>query len=271
MNEVNHIYLKGATCLVKHAWIHGKLFDTKHGYPVMKTHDEEKVFGELYEVTDKQLAAIDLLEVSKAAVPGNLYERKKVTIYNDDGIIEEALAYTTGRSLADSTDVIPFGNWRVYQYIRKRPIYYFAYGSCMDDRRFKLAKVDQHFRKVIGSGKLHDYGFRFSRNSKDGGKADIILASNEFVEGVIYEVPMEAVDYLYEREGVYVEAYRPLIVSVNMNDGRNVEVLTFIGITKSKETMPTEVYADEILTGANKLLSASYIEGLRRRINHLMN
>ncbi|WP_087971463.1 gamma-glutamylcyclotransferase [Oceanobacillus rekensis] len=268
-NEVNHMYLKGALCLVKHAWIYGKLFDTKHGYPVMKEHNEEKVYGELYEVTDTQLAAIDRLEGFELVGSDNLYEKKKVTVYDDIGEITEALTYTTGRSLADSTDVIPYGDWRVYQYLREGAIYYFAYGSCMDDRRFKLAKVDQHFRKVIGSGKLHNYGFRFSRNSKDGGKADIIVANSEFVEGIIYEIPIEAVDYLYEREGVYVEAYRPMIVSVNMNDGRNVEVLTFIGITKSIETKPTEVYADEILTGAGKLLSATYIEGLRRRVNLL--
>jgi gamma-glutamylcyclotransferase (GGCT)/AIG2-like uncharacterized protein YtfP/cation transport regulator ChaC len=269
-NEDNHTYLEGAACLVKQAWVYGKLFDTKHGYPVMKEHNEEKVFGELYEVTDNQLTAIDHLEGFQTGNSDNLYERKKVTVYDDNGEVSEALTYTTGRSLADSTDVIPFGDWRVYRYVREETIYYFAYGSCMDDRRFKLAKVDQHFRKVIGSGRLQGYGFRFSRSSKDGGKADLIVENSEFVEGIIYEVPIEAVDYLYEREGVYVEAYRPVIVSVYMNDGRNVDVLTFIGITKSKESKPTDVYADEILTGADKLLSTSYVEGLRRRINLLI-
>ncbi|MGJ9460515.1 gamma-glutamylcyclotransferase [Oceanobacillus sp. CF4.6] len=272
INESNYEYLQGSTRLKNQVWIHGKLFYTKFGYPVMKEHEHsnEKVYGELYEVNEEQLVAIDQLEGFREGQPDNLFERKIVTVYDETGESTEALTYITGRSLADSTDVIPFGDWKVYQYVRKGPIYYFAYGSCMDDRRFKLAKVDRYFSNVIGSGILQDYGFRFSRSSKDGGKADLILSPGELVEGVIYEVPMEAVDYLYEREGVYIEAYRPAIVTLEMPGGRNIEGLTFIGIDKSEESKPTQLYADEILTGAGKLLSSSYIEGLRQRIDLLL-
>ncbi|WP_067730340.1 gamma-glutamylcyclotransferase [Oceanobacillus damuensis] len=270
MQEENCSYLKNAKCLHDQTWIYGKLYDTNKGYPVMKENNVEKVYGELYEVSDEQLAAIDRLEGYREGGSDNLYERKLVAVFDDFGPVAEALTYITGRSLADSTDVIPFGDWKVYRYMRKGEIYYFAYGSCMDDRRFKLAKVDQYFSNIIGSGRLDGYGFRFSRSTKDGGKADLIVSPDEFVEGVIYRLPMEGVDYLYEREGVYVEAYRPLIETVSTVDGTDIDVLTFIGIAKSDETKPTEVYADEILTGAEKLLSGSYIEGLRKRIGHLM-
>ncbi|MFC4023022.1 gamma-glutamylcyclotransferase [Oceanobacillus longus] len=269
INENNHNYLQGSTRLQNQVWIYGKLFDTKFGYPVMKEHNNEKVYGELYEVNEEQLVAINQLEGYEGQ-PDNLFERKMVTVYDETGKVTEALTYITGRSLADSTDVIPFGDWKVYQYVRKGPMYYFAYGSCMDDRRFKLAKVDRYFSNVIGCGILQDYGFRFSRSSKDGGKADLIRSPGELVEGAIYQVPMEAVDYLYEREGVYIEAYRPAIVTLETSGGRNVEALTFIGIDKSEETKPTQLYADEILTGAGKLLSSSYIEGLRQRIGLLL-
>ncbi|WP_249869632.1 gamma-glutamylcyclotransferase family protein [Oceanobacillus saliphilus] len=269
-NEGNHKYLEGAKCLRGQAWIYGELFDTNKGYPVMKESNTEKVCGELFEVTDRQLAAIDRLEGYRGEASDNLYERKRVTVFDDSGSVMEAFTYVAGKSQDGSTDVIPFGDWKVYRYLRQGEIYYFAYGSCMDNRRFKLAKVDHYFCNNIGSGKLAEYGFRFSRSTKDGGKADIIVSSDEHVEGVIYRVPMEAVDYLYEREGVYVQAYRPLIVSVSTNEGKVIDALTFMGVTKSDETKPTVIYAGEILTGAKKFLSTSYIEGLQKKIDLLM-
>ncbi|WP_337020215.1 gamma-glutamylcyclotransferase [Oceanobacillus massiliensis] len=269
-NESNDTYLKDTNCELDQAWVYGELFDTNRGFPVMKESDIQKVYGELYTVTDEQLASIDSLEGYRKDGADNLYERKMVTVHDERGRFCEAITYIAGSSFGDSQENIPTWDWKVYRYLKRETMYYFAYGSCMDNRRFKLANVDQHFNNIIGRGKLTGFGFRFSRSSNDGAKADIVLAAGENVEGFIYEVPVAAVDYLYEREGVFIGLYRPSIVPVSMIDGRQIEVLTFIGIDKSDESKPTEVYADEILTGAKRLLSNTYVEGLSQRIKGLM-
>lgn len=267
-NEINHYYLKDAVCLYKQAWIYGKLFDTKNSFPVMKENKHEKIYGEVYRVTDKLLHALNELEGYQGNASDNLYEQKMVTVFLDNGRKLEALTYIAGRSLTDSVDAILPGDWKVHRYLRKDCIYYFAYGSCMDDERFRLAKVDDYFTAKVGRGILKDHGFRFSRTSMDGGKADIIESAEEVVEGIVYHVPMEAIDYLYEREGVYVNAYRPAVVQISVN-GASLEAITFIGTEKSKETRPSDLYGKEIIRGAKGILSEPYIKKIEQRIKKL--
>ncbi|GAB3066426.1 gamma-glutamylcyclotransferase [Virgibacillus ainsalahensis] len=262
--ERNHSLLKDAICRYQHAWIYGKLFDTNRGYPVMKQDDKVKIYGEIYEVTGEQLKQINKLEGYKET------ERTAATAYNDMNEALQVVTYTTRVTPANSNKVVPFGNWKVYNYLKHEKIFYFAYGSCMDDERFKLAKVDKYFKAITGRGVLDDHGFRFTRDSSDGGKADLIESRGEIVEGVVYKVPLEAVDYLYEREGVYSNAYRPAIVQLKLHDGEIIEAITFIGVSKSKETKPTNRYATEIIRGARGVLSQNYIKQLDRRINQLM-
>ncbi|WP_165769108.1 gamma-glutamylcyclotransferase [Virgibacillus profundi] len=268
-NEKNHHYLNKAVCLYEQAWIHGKLFDTKKGYPVMKEVNGEKIYGEVYQVSDEQLATINQLEGYTEDGPNNLYERKTVTVHVDNEKKLEAITYITGKSLADSNLTIPFGDWKVYQYLKNKPLYYFAYGSCMDDDRFKLANVQHYFQSVSGKGVLDNHGFRFSRSSSDGGKADIIESPGEIIEGVVYKILVDAMDYLYEREGVFVNAYRPAVVSLQLNNSEIIEAITFIGTEKADETKPTIKYATEIIRGAEGILSDHYIEKLKQRINKL--
>lgn len=268
-NERNHHYLKDAVCLFEESWIYGRLFDTRNGYPVMKESEKDKIYGEVYSVTEEQLGLINELEGYSENGSNNLYERKMVTAFTDSGSNLEALTYITDRSLADSIDAIPLGDWKVYQYLKNESLYYFAYGSCMDDERFRIANAEGYFSIKAGRGVLKNHGFRFSRSSSDGGKADIIESAGEVVEGLVYKIPLEALDYLYKREGVYVNAYRPAIVQVELNKGERVEAITFIGIEKSEETPPTELYATEIIRGAKGILSESYIKRIRQRLESL--
>ncbi|WP_197046601.1 gamma-glutamylcyclotransferase [Oceanobacillus salinisoli] len=269
--ERNHHYLNKAKLIIRNAWIYGKLFDTNEGYPVMKQDEKKRTFGSVYEVTDTQLEQINELEGYKEKQKNNLYERVKVNVYNDKEQSIAAITYVSGALLQHASDEIEHGNWKVYNYLKKNSIHYFAYGSCMDDERFRIANVDPYFQDITGKGILTDYGFRFSRISSDGGKADIIESDGEIVEGIIYQVPHEAVDYLYKREGVYHQAYRPAIVTVQFNEGDFLDALTFIGVKKSEETKPTHRYATEIIRGASGILSESYIDKLKERINQFSN
>src|SRR5699024_10352394 len=123
---------------------------------------------------------------------------------------------------------------------------------------------------VLGKGILYDYHMQFSVDTADGGKADIKECTKALTEGIIYKIPMEAVDYLYKREGVYTQKYRLAVVSVFFNETL-YEVLTFIGNNKQPETAPTELYATEILRGAAGTLSDAYIQQIHDKISNLMS
>ncbi|MFC3038869.1 gamma-glutamylcyclotransferase [Virgibacillus xinjiangensis] len=261
--EELHERLKGADCVSLHAWVYGKLEDTGNGWPLLKEDPLQRVYGEMYKVTIDQLQTIR----TDSSIGGLI----EWTAYNDRAQSFEVIVPLYKDAVRETARSIPLGDWKVYRYLMREDLFYFAYGSCMDDERFKLAKVDQHFNDSIGKALLHNHGFRLSRSSNDGGKADIIESFGEQVEGIVYKVPMEAIDYLYQREGVYSNAYRPAVVQVELKSGQIVDTLTFIGMEKQKETAPTPKYAEEILRGAEGILSGGYIDGLRRRLLNLLN
>lgn len=266
--ESNHHFLQSASCLLKQAWVHGELFDTDCGYPVMKSHDIEKVIGEVYEVSSSVLASINELEGYQMNGTNNLYERITLDVYNDKGESIKAITYINGRSLSKATNKIAFGDWKVYNYLQKDKLLYYAYGSCMDDERFKKANVDHYFLDVKGMGLLEEHGLRFSHSTADGGKADIVEAEHEHVEGKVYQVSNQAIDYLYKREGVFTNSYRPAVVTVTI-DGHRTEVLTFIVIDKNPETPPSILYKTEIIRGGTGFLGKGYLENITSRMNKL--
>ncbi|XKF67427.1 gamma-glutamylcyclotransferase [Virgibacillus necropolis] len=212
---------------------------------------------------------MDQLEGYVESDPENLYDREYVSVFNDKGLELEALAYFGGESLLASDDWIETGDWNVHTYLKQKIILYFAYGSCMDNERFILRGVDHHFNNAVGCGLLDEYELQFSRSSNDGGKADIVENGHEKVEGKVYQVPLEAISYLYKREGVFVNAYRPTIINVFIN-GENMRAITFIGTQKETETAPTVNYATEIIRGSKEFLSDSYVDKLRKKINLLL-
>lgn len=270
--ERNAYYLNGANCLYENAWVSGTLYDTKRGYPVLFLNGLEnltnKVYGEIYDVNRDTLKTMDILEGYVEGGAENVYERTVIKAHTDEGALDDVIIYVAGSTLQHCQKVIPLGDWNVYTYLKKTELYYFAYGSCMDNERFKQAEVDHHFTDIVGRGVLHDYRMQFTRSTSDGGKADITGCTDAITEGVVYKVPLEAVDYLYKREGVYIQGYRPAIVSVSC-DEKEYEVLTFIGLDKQTETSPTDLYATEIIRGGTGLLSETYIEKLKHKIETL--
>lgn len=268
--ERNYFYLKDAIRISKQCWIDGSLYDTGNGYPViLKDKSADQVYGELYDVTAEQLNKIDQLEGYAETDTDNLYERENVIVVNDKGKRERALTYFGGKRLVDSKDKITTGDWNVHRYLKQADLLYFAYGSCMDNERFTLQGVDHHFKHVVGRGILDGYELQFSRNSTDGGKADIVENKEAKVEGKVYQVPFDAITYLYKREGVYGNVYRPIIIDCFIN-GVNKQAITFIGTKKEDETTPTVTYATEIIRGSRGFLSDYYVDKLQSKINFLL-
>lgn len=267
--EVNHRFLESAVCIAEQSWTFGELYDSNYGYPAIKQASSTRVYGELYSITEKQLVELDELEGYSESGKNNLYERIIQTIHTDQGT-HEAYVYIANKSNLLKRE-IPNGDWKEYILLsrQKDSVLYFAYGSCMDRERFKEAEVDHYFKKILGLGVLPNYSLRFTQKSSlDGmGRADI-AEEGGIVEGKVYEIPVKVLkEYLYGREGA-PNAYRPTFVTVDVN-GKNVQALTFVVVKKQAETAPPDVYAEEILRGANGFLSADYISKLKSHINSL--
>ncbi|MBM7702262.1 gamma-glutamylcyclotransferase [Metabacillus iocasae] len=264
--ESNHDLLKDAHLVAEQAYTQGALYDSGRGYPAMTTGDGV-VYGELYEVNDLELKALDQLEGYKAGSPTNEYERIIQSIKTDVSTIE-AIVYVVNEASSLCETRIPGGDWRVWNFDTAGQTLYFAYGSCMDTERFTLQGVVQHFTDLLGAGKLPRYTLRFNYHRPDGGRADIVEEGGE-VEGKLYRVPQEAVEYLYMREGVETNTYRPALISVEHNGEMLHDVLTFLVMDKQEELAPPDHYATEILRGGTGTLSEAYMKRVKAHIERL--
>jgi gamma-glutamylcyclotransferase (GGCT)/AIG2-like uncharacterized protein YtfP/cation transport regulator ChaC len=266
-HERNHHFLKDAIRVAEQAWTYGELFDTHLGYPMLKASNTKKVYGEVYEISEVQLKEIDILEDYQEGSSENLYERVLQSVFIDTKTIQ-AYVYLSEKSC---NQVIPSGDWKIHHLLKSRPqtFYYFAYGSCMDIERFKLAKVDHLFEKVTGAGVLEGYTMKYLFSTSDGGRADIIEDGGQ-TEGIVYEAPFAAIDYLFKREGYHIGMYRATFVDVVVGNELLKDVLTFHVYEKTEaELAPPEHYAVEILRGSKNRLSSSYYLQLLQQLENL--
>ncbi|MDQ0156669.1 gamma-glutamylcyclotransferase [Robertmurraya andreesenii] len=266
-HEKNHDKLKAARVLAEQAWVYGELFDTGLGYPVMRKSNEKKVYGELYEIDDEILKELDWLEGYEPENEDHLYERMEVEVYTDFNRTR-AITYVENRAIAK--EAISSGDWKLHQLMKSKPnkLYYFAYGSCMDVERFQKANVDHFFQAVVGACRLDGYSMKYLFSVADGGRADII-EDGGVVEGILYEVPLEAVEYLFEREGFYTGWYRATFVDVTVDEQEYNDVLTFHVYDKKAEQAPPAHYAEEILRGSKGRVSEAYYNKLVAELKRL--
>ncbi|SDY91336.1 Cation transport regulator ChaC [Evansella caseinilytica] len=264
--EANHDLLSPATLIASQAWVTGELFDTGEGYPAMVDSSDEssEVYGEIYEVNNEQLTALDVLEGYAPAGTNHLYERKKRMIYTDKQAVEAYVYIIAQENQHMLARKIACGDWRIHRWLKMQPerFFYFAYGSCMDNERFMTDGVAEMFTDIIGCSAAKGYDFCFSRHSDDGGRADI-KEGDGTVEGVMYLLPFAAAEYLYKREGVNANVYRPALLELPINE-TSVEALTFTVKNKQPDLAPPDHYAIEILRGASRHLSSAYYEFLKQ-------
>jgi gamma-glutamylcyclotransferase (GGCT)/AIG2-like uncharacterized protein YtfP/cation transport regulator ChaC len=278
MYEENDVLLKKSKLISRQCWTKGVLADTGLGYPaIIKEYEGESdesitdpyVYGELYKVSPDVLEKLDELEGYYDSGGNNLYDRIIQTVYSDIGTFK-AYVYIWADQNVKEFPLIPLGDWKYKHLNQKEQILYFAYGSCMDAYRFKLCKVDDLFQDVIGRGLLLGYSFRFTRKAHDGGRADIVECKNSLVgkvEGKVYRICHDALDYLHVREGVVNGIYRPTFVDLVVDNEIKRDVLTFVVIDKQEETKPPQWYVEELLRGAKECGSDSYYKWLERYVN----
>jgi len=288
-HEANAHLLDKALRIAEQAWVYGTLYDTGDGYPALVPAEPgadkcSKVYGELYRVTKRQLDILDELEGYEAGGNDNLYERVVETVYTDGGAYE-AYTYVFPSERAHGLQPIAWGDWKCHLRLPQPSIvsnplsgggdleqswHYFAYGSCMDMERFVAHGVVDLFQNVVGRGVLKGYDLSFThRSNVDGlGRADM-LEKGGVVEGKVYCISRAALDYLYVREGVAQRVYRPTFVDVEV-EGRVIrDVLTFVVVNKTEETPPSDEYAEELIRGAQTVVSSEYYQQLVEKIGRL--
>jgi gamma-glutamylcyclotransferase (GGCT)/AIG2-like uncharacterized protein YtfP/cation transport regulator ChaC len=263
-NQKYHYYLEDSKLISEQAWIKGELYDTGEGYPAVK-EGNDRVFGEIYEINQNVLESIDDLEDYKENNDNNLYMRQVTEAQTDKGTVD--VIYYTGFQPSLFKNYVPSGDWTLHIFMEKKPesLLYFAFGSCMDLERFNLAGVGHHFQEPLGKGILNGYSMKYTFIVEDGGRGDII-EDGGITEGVVYRLPFEAVNYLYEREGVVPGWYRAALVNIKVNDILIPNVLTFIVNHRGEETRPPAHYAREILRGSKPYVSQEYHRKLKKQL-----
>lgn len=274
-HQYYHGLLEGSERLAEQCWTAGRLYDTGYGYPALVEDDEGRVYGEVYRVTDEVLARLDELEGYFGPGRKNEYDRVIHTVHGDKGTWK-AYVYVYGR-LQKHMPEIAEGDWSVYTWIKGgrgghegSSLLYFAYGSCMDEERIRQGGAWERFQGYRpGERKtravLENYRLAFTAFRSDGGRADIVECPGEKVEGILYRIDDAAWSYLLGREGAWPinggqgrPLYRPTLVDVAV-DGERVPALTFTVVDKQEETAPPLHYVEEIIRGAQGILSPQYL------------
>ncbi len=147
---------------------------------------------------------------------------------------------------------------------------YFAYGSCVNVDSFKDTMQDADFN-ICGVGRLSGYRLAFTRQSKTwgGGVLDIIESADDYVLGVFYDIPDEAISALDKREGA-PRCYRRedgFIVELGFEQ---VEVFAYTVVDKIfPEKQPTIDYFNMVYRGMVHRFPAEYVN--RYLIDHCNN
>lgn len=262
-HEPNHFYLTSAKCIAEQAWTHGRLYRVDW-YPALVPGGEKLVYGELYQIDDDTLERIDELEGYEEGRENNEFQRIKQTVFFDRGSVE-AYVYVYTSQQAKSCPLVVRNDWKCERYLSADELYYFAYGSCMDQQRFIDYGVHHLFQDIVGRGIVPGYSLRYTRKSVDGGRADMMEIGG-VVEGKVYRINQEALQYLYEREGAVRAGgvYRPTFVDGQIEAQPHQNMLTFVVARKEEETAPPDHYIEEIVRGSYGFVSSEYFEQLEK-------
>ena len=101
-------------------------------------------------------------------------------------------------------------------------------------------------------------------------RADIVETGGQ-VEGKVYEVTTDSLDYLYRREGVGIGCYRPALIDVSLDGKQFKNVLTFVVVDKEAETAPPKHYINEIFRGGSGTVSDIYLSKLRTHLKEVFD
>ena len=142
--------------------------------------------------------------------------------------------------------------------------FYFAYGSNMDADRVRERGLE--FSYCRGAS-LERFGLRFNKRSRlqeGAGHANIVVAFDEIVEGVLYELSGPEEIWKMDRfEGAPVQYGRDVVEVVTRDGGEQISAWTYFGndAVLSDDLKPPRWYLSHLLAG-RPFLSADYLRRL---------
>lgn len=142
-------------------------------------------------------------------------------------------------------------------------VFYFAYGSNMDEERMKSRQVyiKQKFRGVLSGWKL--VFNKIADSSKGTSYANIIYCRDSKVEGIIYETDEISIKNLNRNEGV-PKHYKKRTIKIKDDYNQVIDCVVYIANPSMvKEGLkPTKEYLNYLLKG-EPYLSKEYLEFLK--------
>lgn len=261
---INHFYLKSSIYLgeakthekfLMHC--HGKIPFVSEKYPI------SQITGEVYEVDESTLSAIDHLEScypidnhANEFNPRSWYIRKEVTVYllNDN---RELKVWMYVNEKENQHSIISTGN---YCDIEKLPllndrVWYFAYGSNMDVAQMLTREAP--FTQ-IKKGRVYGQRLVFNKIADrypGYGYANIVPEHGFDVMGVLYEVNESGLMKLDEKEGVSSNHYFRSQIEVLLDDGSSIEAVVYLAHpSRVKDGLfPTHSYMEHLYKGLDIL------------------
>lgn len=144
-------------------------------------------------------------------------------------------------------------------------IWYFAYGSNMDEERMRK-RVGTWSARVPGVLAGWRLAFNKQADNKPGeGYANIVPSSDRTVEGVLYAVDEEALVVLDRYEGVPWHYRRERLAVERKDTGETVEAVVYVACPERvrEGLRPSREYLHHLLAGRD-CLSAEYVQCLER-------
>jgi cation transport regulator ChaC len=139
----------------------------------------------------------------------------------------------------------------------------------MDNERFIEHGAAHLFSNIAGLGVADGFTLAFTKESYDGGRADLVEVKGSIVEGKVYNISQDCYEYLFDREGVGYGTYRPTFIDLTIEGQLFKNVLTFVVVNKKQELAPPSWYAEEILRGAENFVTPNYFTKLQNKIDSL--
>ncbi len=245
-------------------YIKGKLYHlTTHGYPALVVKEAQNwVKGELVEIRNLETAieVFDHLEGYQGENnPNNFCNRVVSSVRCENGEFVDAYVYVWNneKELAQIGTLITLGNWRTFMENRKGDVldrYYFAYGSCMDEKgRIASSGYATEFKKV-GVACLDGWRICLNKRSDDGKHvyANIEPDGSRSVYGILYLISRRAErEYLNQIEGYPYHYYKEYL-NVKIGEQEFPSAIVYVAMPEYvSEGLPVaSAYAEELRRGS---------------------